>query len=584
MTGFVEIALLLSAPLLLAATGELLLERAGSIQIGLEGTMLIGAYVAFAAGRAGLSPAASPGRRGVRGAPRRTSLRTVRRRASRRPHPRRYRLEPPRPRRHRVRLQARRRRDGVGPRGADPAAGSPRHSRRRRGELPRPGRPPPLARTDARRAEAHGGRRESGGAPLARPLRRGRPQRRRRRVRRPRRARRSDAHPHGLTDLRRRGHRRTRLPGPRSRRLRALETARPPSGRAPSRRRHRPSVPASGRRLRASLRLLHRPPRPRGARGARPRFHAGAARRRRSGAPRRERAEAPPLRRPRRLLRRGLRPLARAALSGPRRDPARPPGPARERPGRRLRKRLAEPRAGAARLPGRGRGPRRRVPSARSARRPGRSACRSTSGAAAPSRFRWAPARSSTSPSRRSTFSTTSRATESSPRPSSGVAKALRPGGHFLFDLNTPETIEAFPDHHRVTALEGGGLSAERGSYDSATGVGTVTRDWFLPEAGRIRPLSADPRALPGDRVAEAGRGASAARGGPVRPALHRCLRLALVPAGGDPLARPRPQAPRRRARSPLPLGLFRNLRRRFGRRRLTRAGPAGACVRRAAG
>ena len=67
----------------------------------------------------------------------------------------------------------------------------------------------------------------------------------------------------------------------------------------------------------------------------------------------------------------------------------------------------------------------------------------------------------------------------------SGVAKALRPGGHFLFDLNTPETIEAFPDHHRVTALEGGGLSAERGSYDSAAGVGTVTRDWFLPEAGR---------------------------------------------------------------------------------------------------
>lgn len=64
----------------------------------------------------------------------------------------------------------------------------------------------------------------------------------------------------------------------------------------------------------------------------------------------------------------------------------------------------------------------------------------------------------------------------------SGVARALRPGGHFLFDLNTPETVEAFPDHHRVTALAGGGLSAERGSYDPATRVGTVTRDWFLPE------------------------------------------------------------------------------------------------------
>lgn len=70
------------------------------------------------------------------------------------------------------------------------------------------------------------------------------------------------------------------------------------------------------------------------------------------------------------------------------------------------------------------------------------------------------------------------------------AAKALRPGGHFLFDLNTPETIEAFPDHHRVTALAGGGLSAERGSFDPETGVGTVTRDWFLPEEanpGRFR-------------------------------------------------------------------------------------------------
>ncbi len=65
-----------------------------------------------------------------------------------------------------------------------------------------------------------------------------------------------------------------------------------------------------------------------------------------------------------------------------------------------------------------------------------------------------------------------------------GVAKALRPGGHFLFDLNTPETIEAFPDHHRVTSLAGGGLSAERGSFDPVTGEGTVTRDWFLPEKG----------------------------------------------------------------------------------------------------
>jgi general nucleoside transport system permease protein len=48
MSGFAEVALLLTAPLLLAATGELLLERAGSIQIGVEGTMLAGAFCAFA--------------------------------------------------------------------------------------------------------------------------------------------------------------------------------------------------------------------------------------------------------------------------------------------------------------------------------------------------------------------------------------------------------------------------------------------------------------------------------------------------------------------------------------------------------
>lgn len=41
-------AVRLSAPLLIAAVGELITERAGVLNIGLEGTMLIGAFTAFA--------------------------------------------------------------------------------------------------------------------------------------------------------------------------------------------------------------------------------------------------------------------------------------------------------------------------------------------------------------------------------------------------------------------------------------------------------------------------------------------------------------------------------------------------------
>ena len=67
------------------------------------------------------------------------------------------------------------------------------------------------------------------------------------------------------------------------------------------------------------------------------------------------------------------------------------------------------------------------------------------------------------------------------PRAFRSVRSALRGRGHFLFDLNTPETIELFPEHHRVVRLEGGVLSAESGSYDRKSRTGTVHRDWFLP-------------------------------------------------------------------------------------------------------
>jgi simple sugar transport system permease protein len=58
MDALLEAALRLAAPLLLAALGELLVERAGVVNIGVEGTMLCGAFAGFAAAAASGSPVA----------------------------------------------------------------------------------------------------------------------------------------------------------------------------------------------------------------------------------------------------------------------------------------------------------------------------------------------------------------------------------------------------------------------------------------------------------------------------------------------------------------------------------------------
>ncbi|MEO6326327.1 MAG: ABC transporter permease [Thermoanaerobaculia bacterium] len=67
-SGFLAIVVLLSAPLVLAAAGELILEKSGSIQIGLEGTMLVGAFTTFAFGFRGASPTIALLMGGVAGA------------------------------------------------------------------------------------------------------------------------------------------------------------------------------------------------------------------------------------------------------------------------------------------------------------------------------------------------------------------------------------------------------------------------------------------------------------------------------------------------------------------------------------
>jgi general nucleoside transport system permease protein len=58
MDALLEAAVRLAAPLLLAALGELVVERAGVVNIGIEGMMLVGAFAAFAGAAAAGSPAA----------------------------------------------------------------------------------------------------------------------------------------------------------------------------------------------------------------------------------------------------------------------------------------------------------------------------------------------------------------------------------------------------------------------------------------------------------------------------------------------------------------------------------------------
>ena len=58
MEALLEAALRLSAPLLLAALGELVIERAGLINVGIEGTLLTGAFAGFVVAVASGSPLA----------------------------------------------------------------------------------------------------------------------------------------------------------------------------------------------------------------------------------------------------------------------------------------------------------------------------------------------------------------------------------------------------------------------------------------------------------------------------------------------------------------------------------------------
>ena len=58
MEALLEAAIRLSLPLLIAALGELVVERAGLINIGTEGMMLCGAFAGYAVAVSVGSPAA----------------------------------------------------------------------------------------------------------------------------------------------------------------------------------------------------------------------------------------------------------------------------------------------------------------------------------------------------------------------------------------------------------------------------------------------------------------------------------------------------------------------------------------------
>ena len=68
MEALLEASLRLAAPLLLAAHGELVVERAGLINVGVEGAMLVGAFAGFAAAAGTGSAAAGVAAAGLAGA------------------------------------------------------------------------------------------------------------------------------------------------------------------------------------------------------------------------------------------------------------------------------------------------------------------------------------------------------------------------------------------------------------------------------------------------------------------------------------------------------------------------------------